>query len=118
MGYKIEAMVRSQPSAADQVAGFHSGSATHRAHNSPSCAKTHFTAQKRRDQSSGAQKHVRQPLLCFDAPIGGALPLDIPLREPLDCYDEDLVRRELEGLWGAARGVCGTGEGSQMLFLC
>lgn len=22
------------------------------------------------------------------------------LREPLDHYDEDLVRRELEGLWG------------------
>jgi hypothetical protein len=56
------------------------------------------------------KKHVRQPLLCFDAPIGGALPLDIPLREPLDCYDEDLVRRELEGLWGAARGVCGLAD--------
>lgn len=38
-GYKIDALARRQPGAADQVVGFHPGSARHRARNSPGRAK-------------------------------------------------------------------------------
>jgi len=58
-GHKIQAIASRQPGAADQVEGFHPGSSTHRAPNCPNHAKTNFTAQKRADHQSNAQKHVR-----------------------------------------------------------
>ena len=58
-GHKIEAIAPRQPGAADQVEGLDPGSGAHRAPNCPNRAKTNFTAQKRADHKSDAQKHVR-----------------------------------------------------------
>ena len=78
-----------QPGAADQVEGFHPGSGTHRAPNCPNRAKTYFSAQKRADHHSNAQKHVRLSRIAFSglgfrvAPADGPTPSSAERRKLL-----------------------------------
>ena len=77
-GHKIQAIAPRQPGAADQVEGFHPGSGTHRAPNGPNRAKTNFTAQKRADHKSNAQKHVRLPRIALGSQGIRVAPADWP----------------------------------------
>ena len=100
-GYKIDALARRQPGAADQVVGFHPGSARHRARNSPGRAKTDFTAQKRADHQLNAQKHARCRASRRGG-CGGGVDVSVAYRGDAWCIDAFLAVQDPRPLRGCS----------------